>query len=543
VPPFRAPAANADLVALETSDAVHLFVDRARLVRPNFSPDVDDFGLIAEISSQVDGLPLAIELAAARIRVLPLAAIRDRLGRRLDALVGGPANAPSRQRSLRAAIDWSHDLLDEGGRALFRRLATFVGGWTLEAAEAIAGQQPVGETEEGLDRLVEQSLVQASAADGEPRFTMLPTIGEYAAERLEASGESMAITSRHASFFRELAELGSRQFETPAGDLWLDRMESDLDNIRTAIERSVAGDDLPTAMRIAAALRSFWLRRNHSAEGLRTLVSLVEQAGGTQTPEVAAAASAATAIATWLGDYETGRRLGALGVAAFREVGDRRGLADALGSFAFSLIEVDPQTALALILESSEMYRELEDVRGQGQGLLARATAQFGLGRLLDVRESLEESIALSHEAGDLYFEIFSRLFIGRVRLLMGEIPEGLAEYRTVLSTSQELDLRLGIAATLDYFGEIAIWLGDLPTAVHFGAAAARIKEELGGGIPPRMGGALDPLEVGQSRLSPEEFNRHVVLGRTGAIDMIVAEALAMPAPKSIPAARPSAPA
>jgi predicted ATPase/class 3 adenylate cyclase len=531
---FGAPAGDA--TALETSDAVRLFVDRARLVRPDFSPDAADLERIAEICAHVDGLPLAIELAAARLRLLPLAAIRDRVGRPLDALVGGPADAPSRQRSLREAIAWSHDLVDQGAQALFRRLAVFAGGWTPEAAGAIAGGPPVADVETALGSLVEQSLVQR-ASETVDRLAMLPTIADFAREKLDASAEGSRLTAAHAAYFRRLAETVDREAQGGAARRWFDLLEADLDNVRAAIDRAVNGGDPSTALAIAAALRPFWLQRNRGGEGLRTLTALVDRAVPSGSPEFAAATAAAAAMATWLGDYATGRRMGELSVAAHRLLDDASGLGDALGSLAFATIEVDPSVALELNRESLDAYVSVGDVGGQGQALLGRATAQFAIGHLADVRTSLEQSVNLCREAGDHYFAMFASLFLGRIKILMDDTPGGVAEYRSVLAASHRLDLRLGIAVALDYLAEVAVWADDVGTGVRLAARAARIKEELGGGIPPRMGGALDPLDVGRRTMSAEAFEACTNAGRAMDLESAVAEAFGIAPPAQVRAA------
>ena len=534
VSPFPAvdPAANTD--ALQASDAVRLFIDRARLVRPDLSPDDKELALIAEITGGVDGLPLAIELAAARLRILPLTALRDRLHRRLDALVGGPSNAPPRQRTLRDTIAWSYELLDEPGQALFRRLGIFAGGWSLEAAEAIGAGRPVRDVEAVLGTLVEQSLVQASSVAGEPRFTMLPTIAEYAAEQLKLSGESREVADRHTRYIRALAEGALEHADAADPEAWFDRMDADLDNVRAAIERVAGTNDPAPALAIAAALRPFWLQRNRGGEGLRMLSSLAEHPGASDGREFASATAAAAAIATWLGDYAMGRRMGELSVAAYRRLGDRWGFAEAVGSYAFATIEVDPTAALSLNSESLKAYQELGDVRGEGQALLGRATVRFALGDLSETRESLERSIELLRQAGDHYFALFCSIFLGRIKLLMGDVAGGMGEYRSVLESSRDLDLRLGIALALDYLAEVAFRAGDTSRAVRLGATAVRLKEELGGGVPPRMGGAPDPLEVGRATLSPDEFEREAAAGRNMDIDSAVAEAVAIQPPSSL---------
>ena len=529
VPPLPIPGRIADAATLGASDAVRLFLDRARLVRPEFMPTPEDLIIIGEICRRLDGLPLAIELAAARVRLLSLAAIHDRLSRRLDALVGGPSTVPRRQQSLREAIAWSHELLDEQGVALFRRLAVFVGGWTIDAAQRMCGGTPVVDVERSLEGLVDQSLVQVSHGAGGARFTMLETIGEFAEERLRGSGEEAELRRAHWRYFRQLAEdAGGRPH--PARDARLDGLDADLDNLRAAILRAVEDGEPTDALGLAAALRPFWLERNHGGEGLRTLVALSEQSVLPVGSEFARATAAAAAICTWLGDYATARRMGGLSVAAWGPLDDRWGFADAVGTLAFATIEVDARKALGLNEESLRAYRAIGDIAGEGQALLGRATAQFALGGLAETRETLERSLGLLRQAGDVYFAVFCSVFLGRIKLLMGEVG-GVHEYRDVLKTSRKLGLLLGVAVGLDYVAEMAVLAGDLERAVRLGATADRIKEELGGGIPPRMGGALDPLAVGRERLSAQAFEREVAAGRAMDIDSAVDDALEVEPP------------
>ncbi len=538
VPPFEVPAAGADPGAIEASDAVRLFLDRARLVRATFAPTPADLGVIADIARRLDGLPLAIELAAARIRLLPVSAIHDRLGHRLDVLVHGPLTVPQRQQSLRETIAWSHDLLDEQDRVVFRRMATFVGGWTYEAAEVIAGGPPVGDVGQALERLADQSLVQASPGGEEPRFAMLATIGEFALEQLVASGDEAEATRRHVGFFRAFAERAQAASEGTDAAVWFDRIELDLDNFRAAMDRAEAQGDSASAMAIAAALGTFWLRRNHSAEGQRRLVGLVELAATDDGPEVAAAALQAALIATWLGDYTTGRRMGGEAADRFRRVGDRQGLAIAMSTVGFSTIEIDPATALGLLEQSPAGV----DAHQEGQIYLGLATAQFALGRVADARASLERSLERLQDSGDWVFVLNAGVFLARIQLIMGEVQDGIAGYRRTLEMSRALDFRLGVAIALEYLAEVSVWAGDVERAVRLGAVAERIKGELGGGIPPGIGGGLDPLAVGRAELSPDAFERETAAGRMLAIDSAVAEALSIEPPYVIPPAYLTAP-
>ncbi len=535
VPPFSVPNPEADLQTLETSDAVRLFIDRARLVRPDFAPGADELAVVADICQRLDGLPLAIELVAARLRLFPPAAIRDRLGRRLDALVGGAADLPRRQQSMRAAIAWSYDLLHEPERALFRRLAVFVGGWTLEAAEQVGGHAPVSDVAATLESLVAQSLVQPVDTGDELRFTMLATIGEFAADELNGTDEAADVRRRHAAFFRRLAEQAYVESQGPAADPWFDRLDADLDNLRVAIARAASDRDLPTALAIAGTLGPFSLQRNHSAEGRRILAGLIERPDVPAGREFAGAAAAAAYMDTWLGDYLMAARMGELAVAVYRQLGDRTGLSDALGSLGFATIERDPNAALAMFDESLALARERADLGREGRLSLARAIALFRLGRLADARTSLERAVEFGRQTGDRYFEMMSRYPLARTKLLMGDTPAAMRDYRATLEEFQALDLRIGVAVGLDNYAEVAVWSGDVRRGVRLAAAAARMKEELGGGPPANMIGAVDTLVVGRDKLGVEEFEQEVAAGRAMDVDTAVAEALAAQAPAGPP--------
>jgi hypothetical protein len=197
--------------------------------------------------------------------------------------------------------------------------------------------------------------------------------------------------------------------------------------------------------------------------------------------------------------------------------------------------------ALSLFDEVEELYRAAGDLAGEGQTHLGRATAQFALGRVADCRASLVRSLEILRRADDRYFELFTSIFLGRIEMLMGNVDAGIGYYRSVLETSGRLDLRLGIAVALDYVGEVAIWSGDPARAVRLGSVARRLKAELGGGIPPRIGGALDPVESGRVVLTPAEFEQNAEVGTKMGVDSAIAEALAVEAPTEVPMPGPAA--
>ncbi|MGH2557043.1 MAG: ATP-binding protein, partial [Actinomycetota bacterium] len=260
VPPLTLPEDLTSPVDLTRSEAVALFAQRAAAVDPGFAVTEENALTVAELCRRLDGLPLAIELAASRVKLLSPQAMLERLGRRLELLTGGPVDLPARQRTLREAIGWSYELLDETERALFRRLAVFAGGWSIEAAEAVAN--PDGELGHDVlqitGSLVDKSLVQRMPIPGTLRFGMLETIRAFGVEQLDASGEAEAIRDRQASFFLERAEAAEPQLRGVERKRWLDELELEHDNLRTALRRTIDAGPAEIGFRLVGALWRFW---------------------------------------------------------------------------------------------------------------------------------------------------------------------------------------------------------------------------------------------------------------------------------------------
>ena len=294
----------ATLEELAESEAVTLFVERARAIDSGFALGSENAAAVAAICAALDGLPLAIELAAARVRLLSPEAILERLGTCLSLLTGGPRDRAERQRTLRGAIQWSYDLLDPEGQTMFRRLAAFAGGWSLEAAEEVcspAGAESL-DTLEALDALVQHSLARRDDRAPEARFRMLQTIREFGLERLAESGEEPEIRERHARFFLTLAQRAAGELTGPGQAAWLDRLARDYDNLRGALQWSVDADRAELGLLIAAALWRFWQLRDYLAEGearLTELLALPSAAAATSARE--AGANALASVVYWRG--------------------------------------------------------------------------------------------------------------------------------------------------------------------------------------------------------------------------------------------------
>jgi predicted ATPase len=296
---------------LAHDSAIELFVQRATAVRPSFAMNSENGPAIREICARLDGLPLAIELAAARTRVLSPSTMLDRLQSRLHLLTGGALDLPERQQTLRNTIDWSHGLLNDAEQKLFRRLSVFVGGCTLEAAEAVCntGHDLDVDVLEGLSSLVDKNLVQnLDQLGAEPRFTMLETIREYALERLGSSGEAFATRRAHAAYSLVLAEEGNPELESADRAAWLARCDVEIDNFRSSLDWLFQNHELDWGLRLYIALFRFWDMREHLVEGRARLEEILRLAGDGHTEKRAKVSVFLGATTTALGDYAAAHR-------------------------------------------------------------------------------------------------------------------------------------------------------------------------------------------------------------------------------------------
>ena len=316
------------ITPLAQDSATELFVQRAAAVWPGFAMTSDNAPVIREICSRLDGLPLAIELAAARTKVLSPSAILDRLQSRLGLLTGGAVDLPERQQTLRKTIDWSHDLLNEAERKLFRRLSVFVGGCTLEAAEAVCNtSRDLGiDVFEGLSSLVDQNLIQrADRTDAEPRFAMLETVREYALERVADSGEESAARRAHAAYCLVLAEEGNSELSPADRAHWLTQCDVEIDNFRSALDWLFQTLDLDWGLRLCVALFRFWDMREHLAEGRVRMETILRLAGDGHTKERAKVSQFLGALTTAQGDFPAAQHFLEQSLSLYEESGRSMG--------------------------------------------------------------------------------------------------------------------------------------------------------------------------------------------------------------------------
>ncbi|MDQ4077741.1 MAG: tetratricopeptide repeat protein, partial [Chloroflexota bacterium] len=416
LPPLAPPstqeegAAGEEVVsALSDYAAVELFVQRAQAAQPAFTLTPENAPLVAAICRHLDGLPLAIELAAARVRLFSPQALLARLTSATDSplhlLRGGARDLPMRQQTLRTAIAWSYDLLDPSEQGLFRRLAVFVGGFTLEAVEAICDPAELAlDVLDGLTSLLDKSLLQQTEQpDGEPRFVLLRTIQEYARERLEASGEAAAIRAAHAAFYLALVEEAARYVEDRPSTVWMEQLDADKDNVRAALEWFLAGGDAESGLRLADALWQFWWVRGYLSEGRDWLHMALARTAQTEATAVRARVlSKAGMLALMQADYAVARALFAESAALAHKLQDKRSLAKALSGLGMTAewAEGDYEQARALQEESVILYREIEDREGLAYALNNLAGATLGLGDIAGARTLFEESLTIFRELG-----------------------------------------------------------------------------------------------------------------------------------------------
>ena len=503
VPDFTRPGS---LEALSQYEAVALFIERAVAVKPGFAVTNENAPAVAEISARLDGLPLAIELAAARINVLTPQAMLARLGHRLTLLSGGLRDRPERQQTLRGAIDWSYDLLDEGERALFRRLAVFSGGARLDAIESVRPGDELGiDVLDGLTSLIDKSLLrQVSDPDGEPRFLMLSTIREYATERLEESGQADDLRRSHAEHFTELASQAAPRLMGDDKRRWLDWLEADRDNLRAAADWAVEHADAPLALRMVAAMWRFAQMRGYLVEGAeRTRRALTLPAEGVDPALRAGALEALGGLYWWMGDFDRCS-------AAYREclelrqrIGDKAAIAEAWYNLSFpvgfsALVEhrQDLSAAYDAIEEAKRLYTELGDRSGLAKAEWAYLTIGWRDEDLEMARQHGEKGEEYFRELGDGFMLGWSLYDVGLIDVREHKPADARRRLREALQIFNDARDVSGYALVLDAFAALALLEGDEDRAARISGAVANLEHTTGTGLNPsnRSLAGYDPV-------------------------------------------------
>ena len=462
-------------------EAVQLFIERARAVKADFAVTHENAPAIAEICHRLDGLPLAIELAAARAQLLPPSRLLAQLGHRLKVLTGGARDLAPRQQTLRNTIAWSYDLLDADARKLFARLAVFVSGWTLEAAQAVCNAEndlPM-DVLDGLGVLMDNSLLKQSDANGEPCFAMLETIREYALEKLGESGELQLLRDRHLDYFLRFAEAGAPYIQSGETAL-LDRLENEFDNMRAAWEHALASDaDL--ALRLALAIEWFWVLRGRLQEGrawANRLLPLTEAWGASK--QRAQALRMAGILASGTGDDDSARPLLEVALATARASGDQPALAFTLHNLGSVYAEIGKLSeGRACYQESLALYREMGDDWGVSHATGALAGLAWNTGDAESARALFEQSLIIYRRLGDKRGIRSATSALGKMAYRTGDYTSARTLLEQSLSLAREQSDKFAIEGALYALGELARLEGDYARAGALYAEALQLDREM----------------------------------------------------------------
>ncbi len=438
VPPLDLPAGDTPLADVP---AVQLFLNRAQAVKPGFALTAENEEAVAAICRRLDGLPLAIELAAARIKLLSPQAILGRLEKRLDLLTGGAGDLPERQRTLRDAIEWSYNLLEPSEQMLLARLGVFAGGCSLEFADAVAGEgMGFGESFETLASLVDKSLVrQRDGADGEPRFGQLETIREYALEQLEKRGELEQMRRRHAERLLELVEAAEPELTRENQAMWLDRLDEENDNIRAALAWATGAGEIEIALRLAGALVRFWSTRGLMREGRSRLAEALAASGSVAPAVLAKAHFAAGYAAVGEGDFLQARADFEASLEHARNASDERAEGSALAQLAWLAMASGDDRARELAESSAELAERAGDKLTASGAVTTLADLAVAEGNREEAIQLYERGLALRRALGDQRLVANSLVGLGRAQLLQGDYPRATALLEEALTLARRV--------------------------------------------------------------------------------------------------------
>ncbi len=461
---------------LESFGAVALFVERARVVRPDFALDAQseaNRGAVAEICRRLDGLPLAIELAAARMRLLTPETLLGRLDRQLKLLTGGARDLPERQQTMRAAIAWSYDLLEEDERRLFEWLSVFSGGWTLEAAEALDADSDVLEL---LTQLADKSLVVVESRGEDVRYRMLETIRQFAAEQLSGSGKEAKARAAHGAWLLEFAAGRAREHRGQEQTLWFATLDRELENFRAALEWSEGGSDTPEiALRLLTAMGPYWEARGRWSEGRERLERALAVSRDLSSQARATALYYLGGLARWQSDHERARELVAESLEMYRKLDDRTGAGMALGELGGITARLgDVEAADAMLREGLAEYDRPEDTSVRASLLVKLGGVAYDRKAFDEYTACHEEALTLSRQLGNRG-QVAAQLYnLGILAELRGEWDRAAELLEEGLALAREVDERPLVARMIHYLGKVAGGKGEYGRAAALRAEAAR---------------------------------------------------------------------
>jgi predicted ATPase/class 3 adenylate cyclase len=459
-------------------EAVGLFLDRAASASPAFAATDRNAPVIAQLCRHLDGIPLAIELAATRVKSLPVEQIAERLADRFRLLTGGSRTALPRQQTLRALIDWSYDLLSAPERELFHRLTVFVGGFTLEAAEEVCSSDEVLDL---LTTLVDKSLLMSEEQGGRARYRMLETLRQYGREKLAQCGREPDLQTRHLAYFLSVAEEAERKLRGSEQAWWLERLDMEHDNLRAALSLPPTGEqEAEFGLRLASALWWFWHVRGYFAEG-REWLALKLAAFSRRTADRAKALNGAAVLARNQGDYTAAHALSLESLEIKRELGDRQGIAASLNNLAtLALGQGDYAASRPYYEESLAIERQLGNRQGITSSLIGLGNVALEQGDTEAAHTLYTESLRIKRELGDKRGIATSLAALGNVAFYRSDYAGAQALHQESLSMRRLLGDRRGIAASLQFLGSIAIAEESYVTARERFAESLSLRRELG---------------------------------------------------------------
>ena len=489
VPPLAVPSADAPILLAELSnyEALRFFVDRARFAQPDFALTEENADAVAEICRRLDGLPLAIELAAARVKLFTPQAIHGRLSNSLKLLTGGAEDLPERHQTMRGAIAWSYDLLNDDERKLLNRLAVFAGGFTLDGAETIALNSSVQSSDSGIDifdgvsSLLDKSLIiRSDQKDGEPRFRMLVVVKEFALEKLVESGEADEIKRRHAIFYNAFSEKAKLELNGAKAAQWYEKLEQEHDNIRAAL-RWTLDNEPEIALRFALSNYSFWARHGYLAEGCQWMTEALEKSGQDADPKLRAEVHRKVAyLFQRHGDIEAAKLFGEEGLRLSRQIGDKEMISFSLGVLCvIKNVVGDFKSARKLAEESLAIAREINNKMQIGNMLNSLGEIARGEEDYQAARKYYEDALKINEQQSNNYSHYYMAN-LACINYLLGDYQSSRSYSLEVLKLNEELGDKINVAEAIDALAAVALKDEKLEKAARLSGAAAAIYESIG---------------------------------------------------------------
>jgi non-specific serine/threonine protein kinase len=486
VPALDMPKENStvDIETISQFPALVLFAERARAVRSDFALNAKNILAVASICAQLDGLPLAIELIAARVKTLSIEQIAARLDDRFALLTSGSRITSSRQQTLRATLDWSYELLTEPERELFRQLSVFVGGFTLDALESVVQLDSTQSVFNELSRLVDKSLVIVEQHHN-VRYQLLETVRQYAGEKLQESGNARSSHDRHLAYFLLYAEKAEPHIFRSEERDWANRLEIEHDNLRAALRWSLESDQATAGLQMAGALAWFWHNNGHLREGSQWLEKMLTSDNRVHGTERAKALRASSMIARDMGDYIRAKAFAESSIKLYREIGDDQGVGLALIEMGAMLVfEGNREEAIEFLQESLSLLQSTRDKWGIAYAQVLLGNAWLRLGDLERAAILWEASLQLTRELGDFSLMAWSLGGLGDVARLRRQYDRAIEMFKESLKLSQERGNKFDPPYTLEALGLAEAALGKSVHAARLWGAAASWREAINEPLP-----------------------------------------------------------